>query len=215
MTKKVLKKILTNLTDSLNKSKPNQLIELFDILKVVKQQGILTEADVNTTKSALEAFAQSESKFLKNQRVRKPLKKVLSFYGLKVKLDVGGKKAAATKPMQHTASDNGVVATESSVGAGGGGDERQGKKKKKKKSGQKKKKEEKLAAAEAEDPAAVPSFARCLVDTTKVYVNTEKRKNKKRKGKGGGGGGAKAEASPQQHQNNQSNKKVSKKLKSS
>merc|ERR1719452_299151 len=160
LNKKIINLVLSNLTENLNKSKPNQLIELFDMFRVFKQQAILGDTDKDTIKSALEAFAKSGSKFTKLPKVKKGLKKILITY--EVNVDI--------VKVDSKSSEKVVAETNTEENDGNKESEKQKSKKKKKK------KEE--GDGESEDALAAPSFAEFLVDTTEVFVEPEKPKKK-------------------------------------
>jgi len=155
--KKILKVIVTNTTASLStdlgKAKPKQLGELFSILKIMKQQDIMSEEQTTAIKSSLQDFAESAAPALQGTAVKKALKKLLSFYAVKANFRKGGK----SKPEQS------VVAEPT--------EHKKKKKKKKNKKGKSK--------VEGEGPEeATPSFSEFVMDTTKVFAE---KPNKKRK----------------------------------
>lgn len=156
LNKKIIKTILSNLTENLNKSKPNQLIELFDLFRVFKLEAILGEAEVSTVKSSLETFVKSGSKFKKLPKVKKGLKKILKIYEVNIKIEDQTTEKAASKTGEN--KDD----------ASKDGEKKKSKKKKKGK-----------ANKEAAEDASLPSFADFLVDTTEVFVEPEKPKQSK------------------------------------
>ena len=152
-----------------NRHNPKQLEEVFGILRGVKQQGMIDGQSVAQVQAVLTTFAKSASStgVLRVQRVKTALKKLLSFYSLKVNL-----KADA-------AAAGNITSTEPATAVN---DNVQKKKKKKKKSKEaaKRTKEEKFKSKDEED-AEVPSFSDFVFDTTQVFKEPDKRKKSKKR----------------------------------
>jgi len=169
-----LEKIVAHLQCDLGKAKPKQLEAIFQILKLMKQQKLITDDQTEFVKVQLEDFAKNPVSSKLPVAVRKSLKKLLSFYNLNnvfTKSVVGQKVVAvAVNDQSDKNESNQLQATTT---------QQQKKKKKKSKQAEQKRKENKLKSVDAEDPSSVPSFASFVVDTTKIFVTKEK--NIKRK----------------------------------
>ena len=166
--KLALEKIILTLSTEMKKGNPKQLQEIFSILKGMKQQEMMSKTQVSQVQNVLKDFAKSSTTARKNAPVKKSLRKLLSFYNLKVDM---------TKPEQKP---NVVVAEVPEADEEETDSKKKKKKKKKSNEAAKRKKEERLKAGE-EDPSAVPSFSEFLTDTTQVFKETSKKKIKKRK----------------------------------
>jgi len=167
--KLALEKIILTLSTEMKKGNPKQLQEIFSILKGMKQQEMMSKTQVSQVQNVLKDFAKSSTTARKNAPVKKSLRKLLSFYNLKVDM---------TKPEQKP---NVVVAEVPEADEEETDSKKKKKKKKKSNEAAKRKKEERLKAGE-EDPSAVPSFSEFLTDTTQVFKETSKKKKiKKRK----------------------------------
>merc|ERR1711915_387233 len=156
---------MANLEQDLEKAKPKHLSETFTMLRGLKLQGIMTDDQFEQIKESIKKFAESPNLAKQIPMVKKNLKKLLSFYDLKV--DFSKKKEG--KKLQK-----GVVnpEPEESVPV-------EKKKKSKKGKNAKKRKEDKMNSAADEDPASLPSFSKLLKDPTREP--SEKSKKKKRK----------------------------------
>ena len=165
----VVTQLMAYLKRDNNRHNPKQLEEVFGILRGVKQQGMIDGQSVAQVQAVLTTFAKSASStgVLRVQRVKTALKKLLSFYSLKVNL-----KADAA------GADN-IISTEPATAVN---DNVQKKKKKKKKSKEaaKRTKEEKFKSNDEED-AEVPSFSDFVFDTTQVFKEPDKRKKSKKR----------------------------------
>ena len=158
-----MKKILVLIEGGLEKAKSKQLLEIFSILRGVKQQDLLSARTISQVQDHLRVYAKSSLGTRGYNPVKKSLKKVLSYYDVKVvavlqeekeKKEVNG----TSEPQEH----------------------KKKKKKKKSKDSEKRRKEKKMEAAEADE--TIPSFSGLLIDTTQVYKEeNKKKKNNKRK----------------------------------
>jgi len=155
----IINKILSTLTEGIAKARPNQLVELFEILRVAKKQNLLTDEDISAVTAALQQVATSDSKLLNVPRIKNLLKKIIALFGMKVKIEKP-KPVAVLEKKQSEKQEEEI-------------------KKKKKKSKHKKKNEKE----EPDISESAPSFRRFVNDTTRIYVNTNKRRGKKRKHK--------------------------------
>merc|ERR1711973_421464 len=84
--KSVLTNILTQLSSGLEKTKPKQLLEIFLILKGMKQQGVMTNEDIDIVKTCLKDFGESQAVARQTPSVKKSLKKLLSFFNMKINM---------------------------------------------------------------------------------------------------------------------------------
>jgi len=170
----VLDQIVTNMETDLEKAKPKQLLAIFQILKGVKQQKLMTEEQNATINQQLQKFGQCSMGTSKQvPQVKKSLKKLLSFYGINVKIGARSDKVAvdqASKIVDQTLEPETVEVKK--------------KKKSKSKETEQRKKEKKARLAESAELSSVPSFAPFVVDPTQVFHEMGKKKkikNKKRK----------------------------------
>ena len=161
----------------LKKTPLKLLNEVFSILRGLKQQNLLSATQQEQITTSLKQCASSPTIAKLPPAAKKNLKKVLSFYNLKVQLAQREPKNASVKKEAAAAA----AVTEN--GGDEGTQKKKKKKKKKSKEAQKEKKEKKIEAGAAQEESALPSFKKLLVDTTQVYMNEDKKKknNKKRK----------------------------------
>ena len=159
-----MKKILALIEGGLEKAKPKQLMEIFSILRGVKQQDLISAKTIKQVQEHLRVYAKSSLGIRGNNPVKKSLKKVLSYYDVKV--EVVPQEEKEKKETNGTSEPQEI---------------KKKKKKKKSKDSEKRRKEKKMEAAGADD--SIPSFSDLLIDTTQVYKdeNKKKKKNKKRK----------------------------------
>ena len=201
-----LDQIITMMSAGLQKAKPKLLIEIFSILRGMKQQGMMTDDQVSQVKESLTVFGKSFMHSKLPVSIKKNFKKVLSFYDVKV--DFG--KMKKMPRVEKNGLENG------NSGGGGGNakeekkvkkvkkvkeekeeeeekeekeeselpeeaEKKKKKKKKKSKDAEQRKKERKLESAGADDETSAPSFSEFLVDTTQVYTDPNKKKKMKRR----------------------------------
>ena len=144
ITKNIKTKALSKLSDRLSNSKPNDLIQFFELLRFFKKQdGFLTKKQVESIQADLETFSTSDFKFLSNNKVKKQLNKTRIMFGLKPAIiakpkkvktkGVVGKPATVTEKKDENTNVDKTENTEESA------DQPE---KKKKKNKQKSKKEE-------------------------------------------------------------------------
>ena len=164
--------LLHLMNTGLQKTSPKLLVEIFSILKGVKQKNLITAAQEETVRISLTQCASSAVVGKLNSGAKKSLKKALSFYNLKVPF---APRVQEVPEKNEIASEEDEADTEEP--------KKKKKKKRKNKEAQQEKKEKKMEASAAHDESALPSFKNLLVDTTQVYMNEAKKKKmlKKRK----------------------------------
>ncbi len=106
VAKSIKTKSLGKLSERLINSKPNDLVQCFEMLRFFKKQtGFLTDRQVKSIQSDLEAFSTSDSKFLPNKKVKKQLNKIRVLFGLKCANIAKPKKVKVAPVDATTATD--------------------------------------------------------------------------------------------------------------
>ena len=176
--------IMELMGSGLQKAKPKLLLEIFSILRGMKQQGLMTEKQMGQVKQSLTELGKSFMNSSLPGNIKKNFKKVLSYYNVKVEFGKMKKPARGEKNGTENGVEEDTKEEEEKKEEGEKPEEADNKKKKKKKKSkdaEKRKKERKLESAGAEDEASAPSFSEFLVDTTQVYTDPNKKKKMKRK----------------------------------